>query len=127
MPEFRETLKKYGCLPNFSPAGSDVDLMAIPFSDKVREEARQKRLALELSAGKSAKQVKAEQRKSFLDRKVEARRAEARQKGRNPNKKRGKHAQIVDEWEDLAKEERLYKKFKKGKITREEMEEQLGS
>ena len=99
--------------------------MAIPYKDKVREQARQKRLATELSAGRSAKQAKAEERKSRIESKAQARRAEAKLKGRNPDKKRGKNAQIQDEWDDLAKEERLYKKFRKGKITREEMEEQL--
>ena len=41
-------------------------------------------------------------------------------KGRNVNKKRGKNAQIHDEWDELAKEERLHKKLRKGKITKEE-------
>ncbi|KAL7569315.1 hypothetical protein ACA910_016858 [Epithemia clementina (nom. ined.)] len=127
MPEFRDVLKKHGHLPNFVPAGSEVNLMSIPYKDKAREAARQKRLAVELSAGKSTKQIKAEQRKSMLEVKAQTRRADAIKKGRNPNKKRGKNAQIQDEWDDLAKEERLYKKFKKGKITREEMEEQLES
>ena len=41
-------------------------------------------------------------------------------KGRNPNKKRGKQAQIYDEWDELAKEERLHKKLRQGKITKEQ-------
>ena len=42
------------------------------------------------------------------------------EKGRNPNKKRGKQARIFDEWDELAKEERLHKKLKRGKITKAE-------
>eukprot|EP00522_Entomoneis_paludosa_P017206 CAMPEP_0172444982 /NCGR_PEP_ID=MMETSP1065-20121228/4980_1 /TAXON_ID=265537 /ORGANISM="Amphiprora paludosa, Strain CCMP125" /LENGTH=712 /DNA_ID=CAMNT_0013195765 /DNA_START=10 /DNA_END=2148 /DNA_ORIENTATION=+ len=125
MPEFRDILQKKGRLPNFTPAGREVDLMAIPFKEKVREEARQKRLVVEIAAGKSAKQAKADERKAQMEAKAAARRERAKQKGRNPDKKRGRHAQIVDEWDDLAKEERLYKKFKKGKISKEEMEDQL--
>jgi hypothetical protein len=49
------------------------------------------------------------------------------EKGRNPDKKRGKHMQILDEWDDLAKEERLYKKMRRGKITKEEFNEQMSS
>lgn len=127
MPEFRDILKKYGHLPNFKPAGSDVDLMAIPFKDKAREAARQKRLVVDLSAGRSAKQIKAEQRRKEQEEKAQVRREEARKKGRNPDKKRGKNAQIQDEWDDLAKEERLFKKFRKGKISREEYHDQLES
>lgn len=48
------------------------------------------------------------------------RREQAIDKGRNPDKKRGRHAQLVDEWDDLAKEERLYKKLRKKQITEEE-------
>ena len=60
-----------------------------------------------------------------MESRAAAKREQAKLKGRNPDKKRGKHAQIVDEWDDLAKEERLYKKYKKGKISKDEMEEQL--
>jgi ATP-dependent RNA helicase DDX55/SPB4 len=131
MPEFREILKRCGSLPNFSPAGREVDIMAIPFKDKLREQARQKRLSVELVAGKSAKQVKADEKKANLEikaaAKAAAKRADAKLKGRNPDKKRGKHAQMMDEWDELAKEERVYKKFKRGKISKEEMEEQLNS
>ena len=125
MPEFKDILRKKGRLPRFTPAGREVDLMAIPFKDKAREVARQKRLSAELAAGKSAKQAKVDQKKAKMESRAAAKREQAKLKGRNPDKKRGKHAQIVDEWDDLAKEERLYKKYKKGKISKDEMEEQL--
>jgi ATP-dependent RNA helicase DDX55/SPB4 len=123
MPELRDC---NGKLKHFVPAGPEVDIYAIPYLDKPREAARQKRLAAEFAAGgKNAKQMKAEQRKADQIRRQKERRKIAIEKGRNPDKKRGRNAQIVDEWEDLAKEERLYKKFRRKKISKREYEEQL--
>lgn len=123
MPELRDCKGK---LKHFAPAGPEIDIHAIPFLDKPREAARQKRLAAELAAGgKNAKQIKAEQRKAEQLRRQQERRKAAIDKGRNPDKKRGRNAQIVDEWEELAKEERLYKKLRRGKISKEEYDEQL--
>jgi len=117
MPELRDKVGKL----NFKPAGPDIDIYAIKFKDKNREKARQRRLASELAAGgKNAKQIKAEQRLAAKLQRQKERREEAIQKGRNPNKKRGKQAQILDEWDELAKEERLHKKLKRGKITKEQ-------
>jgi ATP-dependent RNA helicase DDX55/SPB4 len=126
MPELRSLVQKHsnGHCRNFKPAGPEVDIFAIPYKDKTREVARQKRLQQELeSGGKSAKLIKAEQRKAEKERKVKERRLTAVEKGRNPEKKRGRHAQIVDDWDDLAKEERLHKKLKKGKISQEQYDE----
>ena len=75
--------------------------------------------------GGSKLQIKAEQRKAEQIRRQKERRQIAIEKGRNPDKKRGRNAQIHDEWEDLAKEERLYKKFRRKKITKKQYEEQL--
>lgn len=108
----------------FKGAGPEVNIHAIPFRDKIRETARQKRLAAELSAGgKNAKQIKAETRKAEWATKQKERRQDAKSKGRNPNKKKGKQAQIFDEWDELAKEERLYKKLRRKKITKDEYDE----
>ena len=98
-----------------------MDIHAIQFKDKTREKARQKRLAAELAAGgKNAKQIKAERRiAEKLKREKEYRAAEF-EKGRNPNKRKGRQARIFDEWDDLAKEERLHKKLRTGKITKEQ-------
>ncbi|OEU15566.1 P-loop containing nucleoside triphosphate hydrolase protein [Fragilariopsis cylindrus CCMP1102] len=121
MPELREF---NGKLKYFLSAGPEVDIYKIPFLDKARETTRQKRLAVELAAGgKNAKQIKAEQKKADQVMRSKERRKVAVDKGRNPDKKRGRNAQIVDEWEELAKEERLYKKFRRGKITKEQYEE----
>jgi ATP-dependent RNA helicase DDX55/SPB4 len=123
MPELRDCKGK---LKHFTSAGSEIDIYAIPYLDKARESARQKRLAAELAAGgKNAKQIKAEQRKADKLRREKERRQAAIDKGRNPDKKRGRNAQIVDEWEELAKEERLYKKLRKGKISNEDYDDQL--
>lgn len=123
MPELRNC---NGKLKHFVPPGPEVNIYAIPYLDKPREIARQKRLAAELAAGgKNAKQIKAEQQKADQTRRQKERRRNAIEKGRNPDKKRGRNAQLVDEWESLAKEERLYKKLRRKKITKEEYEEQL--
>lgn len=120
MPELREGKGK---LRNFQSAGPEVNIFGIPYLDKAREAARQKRLKEELAAGgKNAKQIKAEQRKAEQARHEDERRKRALEKGRNPDKKRGRHQQIVDDWDDLAKEERLYKKLRRGKITKDQYE-----
>jgi len=127
MPELRDVLNKHkGRLPHFTPAGAEVDIFAIPFSDKTREQARQKRLQETLAAGgKNAKLIKAERRKEEKEKKAKDRRQKAKEKGRDPDKKRGRQAQINDEWEDLAKEERLIKKLRRGKITKIEFDKQM--
>jgi ATP-dependent RNA helicase DDX55/SPB4 len=127
MPELRDILQKHkGKLPTFTSAGREIDIFAIPYTDKAREQARQKRLQEELaSGGKNAKRIEAERRKEEKERKDEERRQKAVEKGRNPDKKRGRQAQLIDEWEDLAKEERLVKKLRRGKMTKEEFNEQM--
>lgn len=122
MPELRDKLGKI----NFKPAGPEINIHAISFKDKTREAARQKRLAKELAAGgKNAKQIKAEQRAAERIQKQKDRRAAEIAKGRNPNKKRGKQQRIFDEWDELAKEERLYKKLRSNKISKEEYDRQM--
>ena len=120
MPEIGAALKD-GVLPNFTPS-EDVDTKQIAFRDKVREKARQARL---LAPPPSTKKDKAAERQATKERKQAARRQKAVEKGRNPDKKRGKHAQMMDEWDDLAKEERLHKKLRRGKITEEEFDRQM--
>lgn len=128
MPELRDIIQKNkGRLPRFFPAGPEVDIFAIPYRDKHREHARQIRLKEEMAkGGKSAKLIRLEKRNAEKELKAKARRQAELDKGRNPNKRKGKHARIVDDWDDLAKEERLYKKLRKGKITQEELDEELG-
>lgn len=120
MPEIGAALKD-GVLPNFTST-EEVDTTKIAFRDKIREKARQVRL---LAPAPSTKKEKAAERKAEKERKEAARRKAAVDKGRNPDKKRGKHAQMMDEWDELAKEERLHKKLRRGKITREEFDRQM--
>ena len=120
MPELRDKHQKI----NFKSAGPEIDIHGIKYKDQVRETARQKRLAAELAAGgKNAKQIKAEQRMAKKLQGEKDRRKDAIQKGRNPNKRRGRQAQMFDEWDELAKEQRLHKKLKQGKITKEKYRE----
>jgi ATP-dependent RNA helicase DDX55/SPB4 len=127
MPELRDILQRHkGNLPHFHAAGPEIDIFAIPYADKGREQARQKRLKDEEAAGgKNAKLIKAERRKAEKEQREKERRQKTVEKGRNPDKKRGKQAQIMDEWDDLAKEERLTKKLRRGKITKDEFEQQM--
>jgi len=125
LPKMPELKDKYDKL-DFTPAPRSVDIHAIPFLDKTREKARQKRLAKELAAGgKSAKQIKAERRLAERAQREEERRERELAKGRNPDKKRGKQMQIFDEWDELAKEERLFKQLRCGKINKEQYRKQM--
>jgi ATP-dependent RNA helicase DDX55/SPB4 len=122
MPELKPYLGKL----NFIPAGPEVDIYAIPYKDQIREKARQLRLAAELAAGgKNAKQIKAERRATERFQKMKG--GSKMDKASNPSKKkkRGRQQQIFDEWDDLAKEERLHKKLKQGKITKKEYNRQM--
>lgn len=121
MPELREALQKHkkngGGLPHFVSAGPEINIFAIPYLDKTREAARQKRLAQELAAGgKTAKHIQAEKKKADRDRK-----SKLQQKKRNSS--RSTH--VAEEWDDLAKEERLFKKLRRGKITQKEYDRRL--
>lgn len=120
MPEIGAALKN-GVLPNFAPR-EDVNVSEIAFRDKVREKARQARLLL---PPPTSKKERAAEKKAAKEKKQSDRRQAAIQKGRNPDKKRGKHARMMDEWDELAKEERLYKKLRSGKISKEEYDRQM--
>lgn len=125
MPELRDAK---GGLKHFEPASKDVNIFAIPYLDKAREAARQRRLEAEnKNGGKSAKHLKAEEKKADILRKQKERRKVAIEKGRNPDKKRGRHQQLLDEWDDLAREERLFKKLRQGKISKEEYRKLTGA
>lgn len=117
MPELRDYNTRH-----FVPAGPETNIHAIPFLSRPREAARQKRLAAELAAGgKNAKQIKAEARAAERLQKQKERRAGEVAKGRNPHKKKkGRQQQIFDEWDELATEERLYKKLRTKKISKDE-------
>lgn len=113
---------------------ADVSTKDIKFKDKVREKERQKKL-VEIEAEK----VKREQADADALEKKRKRAAAAlnsdddddnllgkkKQGPRRREKKKGLHQQIVEEWDELAEEEKLYKKLKRGKISEEEYEKAL--
>jgi len=111
---------------------------AVPYLDKSREKARLKRLALSKEAAAAAEQLEAAalaaagpaKQLSGAAKKQAANLAEAQKL--NPKwtadgarKRKGKREVIQEEWDDLAKEERLYKKLKKGKMSQKQYEAAL--
>lgn len=114
-------------LPHFEPAaGPGVDISAIPFLDPQREAARQKRSAHDEDLGDSH----TEKRGTEIigkDRNVATHQHhnEAPLRDDKSDRKRGRNARLVEEWDDLAKEERLYKKLRKKKITQEQYDAEL--
>lgn len=110
---------------NFEPA-ADIKAVDIKYKDKAREKERQKKL-VEIAKEKEKRE---EQRKNGALDKKRMRQEELSEdaSGKHPRrreKKKGLHQQIVEEWDELAEEEKLYKKLKKGKITDEEYEKAL--
>lgn len=112
----------------------DVATSTVPFADKTREKARLKR-NLKMSedvADVGGANDQSSIRKD-LKRKNPAATTSASFVGggaadddeRKRAKKKGRHAQILEEWEDLAKEERLAKKLRQGKISKLEYEAQV--
>jgi ATP-dependent RNA helicase DDX55/SPB4 len=119
MPELKDLMQRHkGKLPHFTPAGPTVNIFAIPYADKAREQARQQRLAEELAngGGKDTKRMQAEQRKLEKEQKA---------KERRQKKNRSKRTRTADDWDSLALEERLHKQMKRGKITQAQLEARL--
>lgn len=107
---------------------ADVSTKEIKFKDKAREKERQKKLA-EIAAEK-AKREKAdadalEKKRKRDDDDDDDLLGKKKQAPRRREKKKGLHQQIVEEWDELAEEEKLYKKLKRGKITEDEYEKAL--
>eukprot|EP00968_Pinguiococcus_pyrenoidosus_P021208 scaffold2722_cov233-Pinguiococcus_pyrenoidosus.AAC.3 len=103
-------------IEGFLPDDS-VDTTSIPYEDPVRERARQKRLR----AAEREKQRREEYNKAHPKR-----RKKEKAPAEPPKRKRkGKHQRILEEWDELAKEERLFKKMKRGKISEAEYERLL--
>lgn len=111
---------------NFEPA-ADVKAVDIKYKDKAREKERQKKL-VEIAKEKE----KREEQRKHGDHGKKRKHPEAddedaggKHAPRRREKKKGFHQQIVEEWDELAEEEKLFKKLKKGKITEEEYEKVL--
>ena len=118
MPELRK-LAKAGKLTEFQR--SDVRTGAIPFKDAKREAARQKRYAAEQE---TRKQKREELRAAAADGDAPPKKPAAKRDD-GPRKRKGQHAKIMDEWDDLAAEERLHKRLKKGKISQDDFDAEL--
>jgi len=97
---------------------------AIPYLNKGREKQRKVQLA---KAKKEAATQKAKHKGKPRGRKVVKRKGEvAGDKDEPKRKRKGQHQRMLEEWNSLAKEERLYKKLKRGKISKAEYERLLG-
>jgi ATP-dependent RNA helicase DDX55/SPB4 len=97
---------------------SDVDIAQIRYKDKHREKKRQK----DFQEGKL--KLKKEKREKNL--KEKAKKAEESVLAEVPRRrKKSKNKEILQEWDELAEEERNYKKLKAGKMTEEEYDRRL--
>ncbi|KAL4169641.1 hypothetical protein KRP22_010559 [Phytophthora ramorum] len=101
---------------------TDIKTTDIKFKDKAREKERQKKLVVIAKENEARDKKNAEMREKKRKRPLEE---ENQKQPRRREKKKGLHQQIVEEWDELAEEEKLYKKLKKGKITEEEYEKVL--
>ena len=99
MSELRSRNVDYEALP--------VDVASIPYRDPVREQARQERLK---------KEMKEREKKAENQQKRERKSVKRDMKEEEKKKKKGKHEKIMDEWDELQEEERLYRLFKKNKL-----------
>ena len=100
----------------------DEIVQAIKFKDEMKEKERQVLLKGGNEYNAIKKQIQLDKNKQKAN---ELKKQNNNNSKKEKNKKRGKHEQFVNEWEQLQKEERLYKKFKKGKITEEEYENEV--
>ena len=120
MPELKN-VKVHG-FKNESQAVVD----AVPYLNKGREKQRQAnliRMKQKLAAGKHDKA----KGKQWQNKRSQKSSSTAGQKQLHQKRKRkGQHQRLMEEWESLAKEERLYKKLKRGKITKAEYDRLMG-
>jgi ATP-dependent RNA helicase DDX55/SPB4 len=103
----------------------EIDTSLIPYKHKAREVARQKRLLVQREENERKRQ--AEEKSNDRKRKQQEDRQKQQQQQQQQQKKKpkGKHQHILAEWDELAREELLYKRFKKGKITKADYDRSL--
>ena len=95
---------------------AQVDVAQIKFKDKAREKQRQAQYAKLL-------EQRALEEEKFAERKEKRKKREEEEQEKAPRrreKKLSRHQQIVDEWDELAEEEMMYRKMKRGKISKQE-------
>jgi len=113
MPELRGKRSSEG----FEPA--DVDTDKIKYRCKQREKQRQARIRVQREEQKLNQNTDRSDTKDRLPRKGN------HEKPPPKRKRKGRNKRMVEEWNRLALEERLYKKLRKGKISKAEYEEQI--
>ncbi len=112
-------------------AAFDEDTRGIAFKDKAREAARKRKVEEQRAEQARAKASRAaERREKGQEGGEQAVQRQGPQKPPEPpeqkrKKRKGRHQQIVEEWEELGREERLYKRLRQRKITQEEYEKEL--
>lgn len=130
LPKIPETRRKKGKPIVFE--NSDVNTSLIPYHHVEKEQARQNKL-LKLREEKSEQEeIAAAATEAKVVKKEEKREWNPEyEMNSDPKRKRkkkvSKHKEIMDEWDELAAEETLFRKFKKGKVSAEEYEELLFS
>uniref|UniRef100_A0A0G4G7G3 ATP-dependent RNA helicase n=1 Tax=Chromera velia CCMP2878 TaxID=1169474 RepID=A0A0G4G7G3_9ALVE len=103
---------------------SPLDPQLVPFKDAERETARQTRLAAEKDKREQRKEERERERERQAKKKEEQAERKKRERSRS-EKRQSKRQSKVDEWEELALEERLAKKLKAGKMSAKEYETTL--
>ncbi len=103
-------------------------MLCVQYADKVRERARKKRLAAEMEerAKKKVDQMDPKKQKAVAKARVAKEKAKAEAvRAKKHAKKKQPHLLALNEWDELAADERAYKRMRKGKITKEEYEDIL--
>lgn len=112
MPE----LKHENALLGYEAPEISVDVDSIQYKDKFREKHRRKQLKI-----KKEKEKNRPPETKKRNEKIQSRNEKGKKKEKK-RKRKGKNKRMVEEWNALAKEERLHKRLKKGKITKDEYE-----
>ncbi|CAM9212399.1 unnamed protein product, partial [Ascophyllum nodosum] len=102
-----------------------VDFTAIKYADKVREKARQKQLLRQEEENNQQQIANEKDAAAAVDAGGGGNSAPSEKAEDGRRKRKGRHQQILEEWDDLANEERLYKKLRNKKLTQEEYEQEL--
>ena len=100
----------------------DVDIDSIPYKNKHREKQRQKQLKIRKEQEKKKASSTSSSGRNAKKRQHQSQDSSSKDKKKKKRKRKGKNKRMVEEWNALQKEERLYKRLKKGKITKDEYE-----
>lgn len=105
---------------------SEAEVRAIKFKDKQREKQRvakiEKRLAEQALEWKNSEEHK---HRAQEKKRKQKQQLEHQNQDNQRRKRKGRNQQITEEWDELAREERLFKRFKQGKISKKQYESEL--